>query len=64
MPRVLTCLDDPAPSDGTCTSSAYIEQASIADFFPTHEQANAIGVAFFGALILVAFAVRTFKPQR
>lgn len=64
MPRVLACLDYPMPTDGSCVQQAWVEQASIADFLPTHEQANAVGFAFFAALITVAFVKRTFKPQR
>lgn len=62
--HVLVCLDDPMPQDGTCAQTAWQAQGTLADFLPSHEQANAVGIAFFGALVLVAFAVRSFKPQR
>lgn len=64
MPRVLACLDETPALDGTCANQAWIDQASFKDFLPTHAEANALGVAFFGALVIVAFAKRTFKPQR
>jgi len=64
MPRVLICLDNTPAPDGSCAQTAWADQADFKDFLPTHEQANAVGVAFFGALVLVAFIKRTFKPQR
>lgn len=64
MPYVLACLDETPAHDGTCVQTAWIPQASIKDYLPSHQQANAVGVAFFGALLLVAFVKRTLKPQR
>lgn len=62
--RYLVCLDDPAPQDGQCVQTAWVEEARVADYLPTVEQANVIGFAFFSSLFLIAAAVRTFKPQR
>lgn len=64
MPRYLICLDEVPAQDGSCASQAWIEQAGIKEYLPTHEQANAVGVAFLGTLVVVAFIKRTFKPQR
>ncbi len=64
MPRVLVCLDEVPAQDGSCALQAWVEQSTFADYLPTHEQANSVGIAFFGALVLVAFAVRSLKPQR
>ncbi|MFT4178275.1 MAG: hypothetical protein QM612_02250 [Thermomonas sp.] len=64
MPRVLACLDETPAQDGSCAYQAWVDQASFSDFLPTHEQANAVGVAFLGALVVVAFVKRAFKPQR
>lgn len=64
MPRVLTCIDPTPSPDGTCATEAWIDQGGLADYLPTTEQANVIGIAFFGALFLVAAAKRSLKPQR
>ncbi|MGJ7901013.1 hypothetical protein [Lysobacter sp. 1R34A] len=64
MPRVLTCIDPAPAADGTCQQTAWIDQGGIADMLPTHEQANAVGFAFFSTLVVVAFVARTFKPPR
>ena len=64
MPRVLACIDETPAPDGSCAQTAWVDQASFTDFLPTHQQANAVGVAFFGALVIVAFAKQAFKPQR
>lgn len=63
-PRYVLVCYDVNPSDGACLTQAWEPQAQIADFLPSHVEANVIGSAFFGALILVAFIKRTFKPQR
>lgn len=63
MARVLTCIDYD-DSTHQCVTQAWVEQASIADMLPTHQQANAVGFAFFGTLFLVAAAIRTFKPPK
>lgn len=63
-PRYVLVCYDVQPVTGECTTQAWEPQAQIKDFLPSHEQANVVGVAFFGALILVAFIKRTLKPQR
>lgn len=63
MSKVLTCTDFDSTTQ-TCIAEAWVDQSSIVDYLPTIEQANGVGVAFAGSLILIAFAVRTLKPQR
>lgn len=62
--RYLVCLDDQPSQDGPCAHTAWIEQATVADYLPTVPQANAIGFAFFSGLFLIAAAKRSFKPTR
>ena len=62
MPRVLVCIDPSPLPDGQCQQTAWIEQGGIADMLPTMEQANAVGAAFLGTLVLIAFVARTLKP--
>lgn len=64
MPRVLTCIDETPSPDGQCATTAWVDQASFADYLPTTEQANAVGFTFFATLFLIAVAKRTLKPQR
>lgn len=63
MARVLTCI---AYDETTqqCVTEAWVEQGGFSDMLPTHGEANAVGIAFFGALVIVALAKRTLKPQR
>ncbi|WP_101927659.1 MULTISPECIES: hypothetical protein [Luteimonas] len=64
MPRVLTCIDPSPQPDGQCLQTAWIEQGGLADMLPTMAEANIVGSAFFGTLILIAFVARTLKPPR
>lgn len=63
MPRVLTCIDPVPAEDGTCAQAAYIEQRSIVDLLPSVEQADEVGFAFFGTVVLVA-AMSLFFPSK
>lgn len=64
MARVLACIDPSPLPDGQCQTTAWIEQGGIADMLPTMYQANVVGGAFFGSLVLIAFVKRTLKPPR
>lgn len=63
MARVLKCIDYDETAQ-QCVTEAWVEEGTWAEMLPTHTEANVVGVAFFGALVMIAFAVRTIKPQR
>jgi hypothetical protein len=66
MARVLTCMDDPPAQDGTCATSAWVEQVPASDwldYMPTVQQAQDVGWALFGTLVVLA-AMSLLLPQR
>lgn len=62
--RYLVCLDPVPVSDGSCTSQGWVEQAGFADFLPTVEEANIVGMSFAFSLVTMAAVKRFFKPPR
>jgi len=62
--RYLVCLDAVPGSDGSCNSTAWVEQPTLLDYLPTVGQANTVGFAFFSSLFLIAAVKRFFKPTR
>jgi hypothetical protein len=63
MPRYLTCIDPVPASDGTCQETAWIDQGGIADMLPTVEQGNTVGMAIFGALVMLR-VIGLINPRR
>ena len=61
MSKVLTCLDFDSTTQ-TCNAEAWVDQASIVDYLPTVEQANAVGVVMFSSLCILAAARRLLFP--
>lgn len=49
---VLTCLDNPLPSDGSCVSAMWVEQPSMLPPLSIGD-AEQIGYALLGALVAV-----------
>jgi hypothetical protein len=64
MARIAVCLDAQPLTDGTCAETAWIEQTTISDYLPTFEEGNAIGLAFFGTLVVIAAVKHFFKPPK
>ncbi|MBD9368357.1 hypothetical protein [Xanthomonas sp. XNM01] len=62
MSRVLTCIDPVPAEDGSCVQTAWLELPSWVDVLPTVEQANTVGPAIAGGLILLA-AMRLLIPK-
>lgn len=62
MPRVLVCLDAQPAQDGSCQTTAWIEQPSLVDMLPTVEQANIVGPAFVLGLCTLA-ALGLLNPR-
>lgn len=63
MARVLSCVDPVPASDGTCQTTAWIEQAGIADMMPTVEEGNTVGMAIFTAFVMLGM-FRLLKPKK
>ena len=53
MPRILACVDPVPASDGTCQQTVWIDQGGIADMLPTVEEGNTVGMAIFGAFVML-----------
>lgn len=63
MARVLKCLDFDEATQ-TCVAEAWVEESAWVEMLPTMVEANVVGVAYFGALLIIAFVARTTKPPR
>jgi len=61
--RVLICIDPLPLEDGTCQTTAWIEQSMVADMLPTVDQAHIVGGVFFGSLVVIA-AMSLLLPPR
>ena len=61
--RVLVCLDPTPAEDGTCANSAFVEQTTMADYMPTREDANLVGMSIFGAVLTVVAIAYILNPS-
>ena len=63
MSKVLTCTDFDSTTQ-TCIAQAWVDQSSWVDLLPTLAEGNAVGVAFFVALVSIAMVANIVTPPR